>query len=130
MLKDAQTKQVLDTKSATYQKVNRVFWKMKPFADQMNQTGQAFDWKVAVIKSKEINAYVAPGGKVVFYTGIVETLKLTDDEVAAIMGHEMVHALEEHAKNKIGAFSTNQSCGEYRFTICRQCCRRLWCDLA
>ena len=103
MLKDAQTKQVLDTKSATYQKVNRVFWKMKPFADQMNQTGQAFDWKVAVIKSKEINAYVAPGGKVVFYTGIVETLKLTDDEVAAIMGHEMVHALEEHAKNKIGA---------------------------
>ncbi|WP_180103165.1 MULTISPECIES: M48 family metallopeptidase [unclassified Acinetobacter] len=103
MLKDAQTKQVLDTKSATYQKVNRVFWKMKPFADQMNQTGQVFDWKVAVIKSKEINAYVAPGGKVVFYTGIVETLKLTDDEVAAIMGHEMVHALEEHAKNKIGA---------------------------
>ena len=62
MLKDAQSKQVLDTKSATYQKVNRVFLKMKPFADQMNQTGQAFDLKVAVIKSKEINAYVAPGG--------------------------------------------------------------------
>lgn len=71
---------------------------MKPYADQLNQTGQKFDWQVAVIKSNEINAYVAPGGKVVFYTGIVDTLKLTDDEVAAIMGHEMVHALEEHSK--------------------------------
>ena len=76
---------------------------MKPYADQLNQTGQEFDWQVAVIKSNEINAYVAPGGKVVFYTGIVDTLKLTDDEVAAIMGHEMVHALEEHSKNKVGA---------------------------
>ncbi|ANF82057.1 type I deoxyribonuclease HsdR [Acinetobacter sp. NCu2D-2] len=103
MLTEAKQKQVLDTTSATYKKVNRVFLRMKPHADVLNQTGHAFDWKVAVIKSKEINAYVAPGGKVVFYTGIVETLKLTDDEVAAIMGHEMVHALEEHSKNKVGA---------------------------
>lgn len=102
MLTEAKQKQILDTTSATYKKVNRVFLKMKPYADQLNQTGQKFDWQVAVIKSNEINAYVAPGGKVVFYTGIVDTLKLTDDEVAAIMGHEMVHALEEHSKNKVG----------------------------
>lgn len=103
MLNEAKQKQILDTSSATYKKVNRVFQQMKPYANAMNQTGQNFDWQVAVIKSKEINAYVAPGGKVVFYTGIVDTLKLSDAEVAAIMGHEMVHALEEHAKNKIGA---------------------------
>ncbi|MDM1770345.1 MULTISPECIES: M48 family metallopeptidase [Acinetobacter] len=103
MLQEAEQKKVLDTRSATYKKVNRVFLKMKPYADQMNQTGQTFEWQVAVIKSPEINAYVAPGGKVVFYTGIIENLKLTDNEVAAIMGHEMVHALEEHAKSKIGA---------------------------
>lgn len=103
MLNEAKQKQILDTSSATYKKVNRVFVKMRSHADALNTTGHQFDWQVAVIKSKEINAYVAPGGKVVFYTGIVETLKLTDDEVAAIMGHEMVHALEEHSKNKVGA---------------------------
>jgi Zn-dependent protease with chaperone function len=69
----------------------------------LNQTGQRFDWQLAVLKSDTVNAYVAPGGKVVFYTGIVNKLNLTNDEIAAIMGHEMTHALEEHAKSKIGA---------------------------
>ena len=61
-----------------------------------------FDWRLAVLKSDQVNAYMAPGGKVVFYTGIVNKLNLTDAEIAAVMGHEMVHALEEHSKNKIG----------------------------
>ncbi len=76
---------------------------LRPYADQMNQTGQAFQWQLAVMKSDQVNAFVAPGGKVVFYTGIVNKLNLTDVEIAAVMGHEMVHALEEHAKSKLGA---------------------------
>ncbi|MBF7701922.1 M48 family metallopeptidase, partial [Acinetobacter pollinis] len=80
-----------------------VLQRMEPYANQMNQTGQAFQWQLAVLKSDTLNAYVAPGGKVVFYTGIVNKLNLTDAEIAAIMGHEMTHALEEHSKNKIGA---------------------------
>lgn len=77
--------------------------RMIPYANQMNQTGQPFQWQLAVIKSDTVNAYVAPGGKVVFYTGIVNKLNLSDAEIAAVMGHEMTHALEEHAKSKIGA---------------------------
>jgi len=99
----AQANRTLDTSSSTYRRVNAIFLRMKPYADQMNQTGTAFDWKLAVLKSDVINAYVAPGGKVVFYTAIVEKLNLTDNEIAAIMGHEMIHALEEHSKSKIGA---------------------------
>lgn len=99
----AQADHTLDTSSNTYRRVNAVFLKMKPYADQLNQTGTPFDWKLAVLKSNTMNAYVAPGGKVVFYTAIVEKVKLTDNEIAAIMGHEMTHALEEHSKNKIGA---------------------------
>lgn len=100
---EAQSNHTLDTSSNTYRRVNSVFIRMKPFADQVNQTGAPFDWKLAVLKSNTLNAYVAPGGKVVFYTAIVEKLNLTDAEIAAIMGHEMTHALEEHSKNKIGA---------------------------
>ncbi len=60
-------------------------------------------FRFTLLDSDQVNAFVAPGGKVVFYTGIVNKLNLTDAEIAAIMGHEMVHALEEHAKSKIGA---------------------------
>ena len=103
LTQEARAKNQLDTSSSTYKRINSVFQRLKPYADQMNQTGQRFDWQLAVLKSDTVNAYVAPGGKVVFYTGIVNKLKLTDDEIAAVMGHEMTHALEEHAKSKIGA---------------------------
>jgi Zn-dependent protease with chaperone function len=100
---DAKSKKALDTTSSTYKRVNAVFLKMKPFADQANQTGQTYDWKLSVLKSDELNAFVMPGGKVVFFSGIVNKLNLTDAEIAAIMGHEMTHALEEHAKRSAGA---------------------------
>lgn len=100
---DAKAQRALDTTSATYKRVNAVFLRMKPFADQVNHTGQTFDWKLSVLKSDDLNAFVMPGGKVVFFTGIVNQLKLTDAEIAAIMGHEMTHALEEHSKRSAGA---------------------------
>ena len=103
MVQDARNKNQLDTSSTTYKRINTVFQRLIPYANQMNQTGQPFQWQLAVLKSDQVNAFVAPGGKVVFYTGIVNKLNLTDAEIAAIMGHEMVHALEEHAKSKIGA---------------------------
>lgn len=102
-IQEARSKGTLDTTSSTYKRIYAVFNRLKPYADQMNQTGTKFDWQLAVLKADTVNAYVAPGGKVVFYTGIVNKLNLTDAEIAAIMGHEMVHALEEHAKSKIGA---------------------------
>lgn len=103
IVNDAKAQKALDTTSSTYKRVNSVFLKMKPFADQANATGHTFDWKLSVLKSNDLNAFVMPGGKVVFFTGIVNELKLTDAEIAAIMGHEMTHALEEHAKRGAGA---------------------------
>lgn len=102
-VQEARANNTLDTSSTTYKRINSVFSRLKGYGDQMNQTGERFNWQLAVLKSDQVNAYVAPGGKVVFYTGIVNKLNLTDAEIAAVMGHEMVHALEEHSKNKIGA---------------------------
>lgn len=98
----ASSQGTVDNTSATAIRVKNVFNRMKPYAVRANTTGVPFDWQVTVIRSPELNAWAMPGGKMAFYTGIVEKLQLTDAEIAAIMGHEMTHALAEHSKKDAG----------------------------
>ena len=100
MISEAKAKGQLDTQSRTAQRVHKIFNKMVPYANAENHTGQPFNWQIEVIKSKELNAWAMPGCKMAFYTGLVESLNLTDDEIATVMGHEMAHALKEHGKKK------------------------------
>ena len=102
LLADAKAKGALASPgNAQLQRLQRIGLRLVPHAAQWNDRANQWRWEVNLIGSKEINAFCMPGGKVAFYTGILEQLKLTDDEVAMIMGHEMAHALREHARARI-----------------------------
>ena len=87
--------------SPQLQRLQKIGLRLVPFAAQWNDRSRQWRWELNLITSKEINAFCMPGGKVAIYTGIIEQLKLTDDELAMIMGHEMAHALREHARARI-----------------------------
>jgi len=76
--------------------------RMIPYTYEWNPHARKWRWEVNLIGSKQINAFCMPGGKIAFYYGILDQLKLNDDEVAMIMGHEMAHALREHAREQMG----------------------------
>lgn len=86
---------------AQLQRLRAIAVKLVPQTTQWNDRSKQWRWEVNLLASKQINAFCMPGGKIAFYTGILEQLKLSDDEAAMIMGHEMAHALREHARARI-----------------------------
>ena len=89
-------------------RLNTIAGRLVPHAAQWNERARSWRWEVNLIGSQEINAFCMPGGKIAFYTGILDKLALTDDEAAMIMGHEMAHALREHSREQL---AKNQATG-------------------
>lgn len=82
--------------------------KILPHTARWNERAASWQWEVNLFASKQVNAFCMPGGKIAFFTGILDSLKLTDDEVAVVMGHEIAHALEEHARARIAKSQATQ----------------------
>jgi Zn-dependent protease with chaperone function len=84
------------------QRLRAIAARLIPQSARWNERAKAWRWEVNLIGSKQINAFCMPGGKIAFYTGLLDQLQLSDDEAAMVMGHEMAHALREHARARIG----------------------------
>lgn len=91
---------LLDT-SPVVQRVRKIAQDLLPHSFKWNERAKDWRWEVNVFRSPTINAFCMPGGKIAFFTGILDKLQLTDDEVAMIMGHEIAHALREHARERV-----------------------------
>ena len=102
LLADAHAKGTLaQTSDSQLKRLRSIAGRLVPQTAQWNDRARQWQWEVNLLNSKQLNAFCMPGGKIAFYTGILEQLKLNDDEVAMIMGHEMAHALREHARARI-----------------------------
>lgn len=82
--------------------------KIIPHSYDWNPRARQWKWEINLIGSNQINAFCMPGGKIAFFSGILTQLSLTDDEVAMVMGHEIAHALREHARERMGKSAATQ----------------------
>ncbi len=88
--------------NAQLQRLRYIAKRIIPFTAGCNPRSQQWRWDVNLIGDQQLNAFCMPGGKIAFYYGILAKLRLDDDEVAMIMGHEVAHALLEHARERMG----------------------------
>jgi predicted Zn-dependent protease len=100
-LKEARAKGVLNTDKAQLDRVTRIARRIVAVTPVFRQDAAGWGWQFNVQETKELNAYCMPGGRIMVYSGLIESLDLTDAEIATVIGHEIAHALREHTRERV-----------------------------
>ncbi|MDB5875112.1 MAG: Peptidase [Ramlibacter sp.] len=109
LLQQAQAKNALAPPGhPQLQRLQAISKRLIPQAAAWNERARNWQWEVNLIGSAQINAFCMPGGKIAVFTGIMDKLQLSDDELAMVVGHEMAHALREHARERMGKSAVTQ----------------------
>jgi Zn-dependent protease with chaperone function len=99
--KAAQKKNILIASGPQYERLKTIANRLIPQTAVFRDDTHAWNWGLQLIDSPMVNATCAPGGRITFYSGIINKLNLTDNEIAAIMGHEIAHAVREHGRERV-----------------------------
>ncbi len=103
LLKEADQKNALvPDNDPQLQRLRGIAKRIIPHVGRWNAEAAEWNWEVNLLNSDQVNAFCMPGGRIAFFTGILRKLNMTDDEVAMVMGHEIAHALREHARKRQG----------------------------
>jgi predicted Zn-dependent protease len=100
-LKSARDKGVLNTDKGALDRVTRVARRIVGATPTFRADATGWNWQFNVQKTKELNAYCMPGGRIMVYSGLIETLDLSDAELATVLAHEVAHALREHTRERV-----------------------------
>lgn len=107
-LTKALSQRAINEDAKSKQRVVDITNRLIPHAKAFRAEAIAWQWEVNVLSVDQVNAYCMAGGKIMIYTGLLEAVQ-SDDELAAVIGHEIAHALRDHTAEKISTMSRNNS---------------------